>query len=73
MDRALACFEAAAEQGHAGAQVEAALMLLHGIVGEAAPERALQWLLHAEAQAHPFASYLLAWIAAGDSPWSSSR
>lgn len=64
-DEALALHQRAATAGHAGAQVELARMLLHGIACAADPHAAVGWLLRAEASGHPYAGYLLATIAVG--------
>lgn len=55
----------AAEAGHAGAQIELARMLLHGVGTAADPPRAVDWLSRAEAAGNAVAGYFLALVAVG--------
>ena len=64
-EEALSLYVRAALAGHDGAQVEFGRMLLFGIGCEADPAQAVEWLMRAEKQCHPVASYWLAWIALG--------
>ena len=64
-DEALAWYRRAADAGHAGAQIEIARMLLHGIACDADPHRAVEWLLRAETSGSAAAGYLLALIGLG--------
>lgn len=61
-----AAYHSAAEAGHAGAQVEFARMLLHGVGTVMDPAQAVQWLLRAEAAGSATAGYQLAVVALGD-------
>ncbi|WP_343225035.1 2OG-Fe(II) oxygenase [Luteimonas sp. MC1828] len=65
MDAALVAYRSAAEAGHAGARVELARMLLHGIVGAPDPAAAVDWLQRAEADGDAVAAYHLALVALG--------
>ena len=64
-EEALSLYVRAALAGHDGAQVEFGRMLLFGIGCEADPAQAVEWLMRAEKQCHPVASYWLAWNALG--------
>ncbi len=71
MARAFALHLQAAEAGHAHARIETARMLLYGVGTAPDPARAVHWLLLAEAQGEPGASYYLALVAVGN--WALPR
>lgn len=64
-EEALAWYGRGAEANHVGAQVEFGRMLLYGIACDPDPQRAVEWLLRAEAAGSVVAGYLLAMIGLG--------
>lgn len=64
-EEAAAPLLAAAEAGHAGAQVELARMFLYGVGTPLDVTQAIDWLHTAERSQHPGASYLLALVGLG--------